>query len=404
MAGDECSDVAVGRACDSCVRRRARWFCAADDAFLCQPCDASVHAANELAARHHRLHIAASKASPPAWHRGFTRKARTPRKHNRSHHLPKLQKDDVDTKNDVDKNDNVVANSFLEFFADEPPLPLVPEMSGDDDYDDDRKQSSLMNDDDDDVVLFQVPVFEPFASSDEPGFDQHQILGFLDSELDLEEFAADVESLLGVEDNDKPFQLDDILGCCKREEEEEKEDFSVGIDDVEPRLVVKVEEDDHHHSELLGFPQNPNNNPCAGNDNNETENRLTLNYEAVIAAWDEQGLPWMTGIRPNFNPENGWPDCLDTCGEWKLGQTGSSRHSNEGRQARVLRYREKRRTRLFSKKIRYEVRKLNAEKRPRMKGRFVKRTSFMAPNNNINPNTMISTNTDTAYPYHFMNK
>lgn len=37
------------------------------------------------------------------------------------------------------------------------------------------------------------------------------------------------------------------------------------------------------------------------------------------------------------------------------------------RQASVLRYREKRRTRLFSKKIRYEVRKLNAERRPRMK-------------------------------------
>jgi hypothetical protein len=42
-----------------------------------------------------------------------------------------------------------------------------------------------------------------------------------------------------------------------------------------------------------------------------------------------------------------------------------------------MRYKEKRRTRLFSKKIRYEVRKLNAEKRPRMKGRFVKRTSLM---------------------------
>lgn len=49
-----------------------------------------------------------------------------------------------------------------------------------------------------------------------------------------------------------------------------------------------------------------------------------------------------------------------------------------GREARVSRYKEKRRTRLFSKKIRYEVRKLNAEKRPRMKGRFVKRASFAA--------------------------
>lgn len=51
-----------------------------------------------------------------------------------------------------------------------------------------------------------------------------------------------------------------------------------------------------------------------------------------------------------------------------------------GREARVSRYREKRRTRLFAKKIRYEVRKLNAEKRPRMKGRFVKRTCFVGAN------------------------
>lgn len=51
-----------------------------------------------------------------------------------------------------------------------------------------------------------------------------------------------------------------------------------------------------------------------------------------------------------------------------------------GREAKVSRYREKRRTRLFSKKIRYEVRKLNAEKRPRIKGRFVKRPApFLGP-------------------------
>lgn len=50
---------------------------------------------------------------------------------------------------------------------------------------------------------------------------------------------------------------------------------------------------------------------------------------------------------------------------------------DRGREARVSRYREKRRTRLFSKTIRYEVRKLNAEKRPRMKGRFVKRSNLV---------------------------
>ncbi|XVF60153.1 hypothetical protein PTKIN_Ptkin08bG0021100 [Pterospermum kingtungense] len=37
------------------------------------------------------------------------------------------------------------------------------------------------------------------------------------------------------------------------------------------------------------------------------------------------------------------------------------------REASVLRYKEKRQNRLFSKRIRYEVRRLNAEKRPRLK-------------------------------------
>lgn len=50
--------------------------------------------------------------------------------------------------------------------------------------------------------------------------------------------------------------------------------------------------------------------------------------------------------------------------------------SGGGREASILRYKAKRRTRLLSKTIRYEVRKLNAEKRPRMKGRFVKRASI----------------------------
>ncbi|CAN1120811.1 Protein CHLOROPLAST IMPORT APPARATUS 2 [Linum perenne] len=62
------------------------------------------------------------------------------------------------------------------------------------------------------------------------------------------------------------------------------------------------------------------------------------------------------------------------------GEGGSNSNSNvkEGycwkqREASVLRYKEKRQNILFSKRIRYQVRKLNAEKRPRLKGRFVKR-------------------------------
>lgn len=48
-------------------------------------------------------------------------------------------------------------------------------------------------------------------------------------------------------------------------------------------------------------------------------------------------------------------DCEDKEGRMKI------------REASVLRYKEKRHNRLFAKRIRYEVRKLNAEKRPRIK-------------------------------------
>ncbi|KAF8365153.1 hypothetical protein HHK36_032841 [Tetracentron sinense] len=46
------------------------------------------------------------------------------------------------------------------------------------------------------------------------------------------------------------------------------------------------------------------------------------------------------------------------------------------REARVLRYREKRKTRKFEKTIRYASRKAYAETRPRIKGRFAKRTDI----------------------------
>ncbi|XP_058187557.1 zinc finger protein CONSTANS-LIKE 5 [Rhododendron vialii] len=57
------------------------------------------------------------------------------------------------------------------------------------------------------------------------------------------------------------------------------------------------------------------------------------------------------------------------------GTTNTAPMSNgSDRQARVLRYREKRKNRKFEKTIRYASRKAYAETRPRIKGRFAKRT------------------------------
>ncbi|XP_073113039.1 zinc finger protein CONSTANS-LIKE 16-like [Elaeis guineensis] len=88
---------------------------------------------------------------------------------------------------------------------------------------------------------------------------------------------------------------------------------------------------------------------------------LSLNYQEVMDAWSERGPPWV---------EHSSISNANTC----LVVEVPTMEERERRKARILRYKEKRQSRLFSKKIRYEVRKLNAEKRPRLKGRFVKRS------------------------------
>ena len=58
--------------------------------------------------------------------------------------------------------------------------------------------------------------------------------------------------------------------------------------------------------------------------------------------------------------------------------------SSADREARVLRYREKRKNRKFEKTIRYASRKAYAEMRPRIKGRFAKRRDIQVEVNRSN--------------------
>lgn len=98
---------------------------------------------------------------------------------------------------------------------------------------------------------------------------------------------------------------------------------------------------------------------------------LQLNLKDVLTAWSERGDVWINTVAEDSN-SSGTSSDVGIVPDMDKGDDGQS---GADRDARVLRYKEKRRTRLYSKKIRYEVRKLNAERRPRMKGRFVKRTT-----------------------------
>ncbi|XVF14711.1 hypothetical protein REPUB_Repub09cG0085000 [Reevesia pubescens] len=427
----------TARACDSCIKKRARWYCAADDAFLCQACDSSVHSANSLARRHERVRLKAasikssSNEAPlesfsASWDKGFTRKARTRRPAKASIHQKQLKAEY--------KKRNYQ------------PVPLVPEVGADEISHEENEEEQL---------LYRVPIFDPFvaeicststtsneaavsavgnevetvdaAASESKAFmasNGHDVdgsHGLFPSEMDLAEFAADVESLLGKGLENESFAMEELglmdskekdfrncsLGNGKVKSEDE-ESFEPGRDQW--GRVVDSEIDMAREPFELSF--NYDSTATCGEEDELVKEELTvkskgdgeyeddsakkkkrklllsLDYEAVITAWASQGSPWTSGGRPDFDPDQCWPDCVESGGtevehsysDLICGVLGGQQQAmgDGGRKARVSRYREKRRTRLFSKKIRYEVRKLNAEKRPRMKGRFVKRASFLS--------------------------
>ncbi|CAA3010067.1 zinc finger CONSTANS-LIKE 16-like [Olea europaea subsp. europaea] len=418
----------AARACDNCIRKRARLYCAADDAFLCQPCDASVHSANPLARRHERVQLKISsiksfeessqQISVPSWHRGFLRKTRTPR-HKR--HADKL------------KSEEQIRN----------PLHLVPEICSEE----------HPNEENEDQHLYRVPIFDPLvaelctsandgvmnndaditeaventeskAMSNDLRQEINHLHGLPPSEMDLAEFAANVESLFGKGVEDESFDIQGLgLLSCEKENQDSKEcsfgsNEKVKVEDEEVAEIVMAQAQENGTEidlERETFEFNfgyDDYSPITGEaedtkaqiggdreiikkfeDFNEVDNytkkkkkiMLSLDYEGVLSSWDDQRSPWTTGERPELDSDDCWAECMGTCGTMHVygGMGMMSGHAaamvDGGREARVSRYREKRRTRLFSKKIRYEVRKLNAEKRPRMKGRFVKGANFVAP-------------------------
>ncbi|XP_022774772.1 zinc finger protein CONSTANS-LIKE 16-like [Durio zibethinus] len=367
---------------------------AAEDAFLCQGCNTSVHSANQLASRHEkfRLETTSSKFSasvmnmsttnqdaPPAWHQGFTQKARTPRQN----------KSMLGQQKDEGKVLNV-----------NPLAPLVPEIGSED--------GSV--DENDEQLLCKVPVFDPFAAElcnivtsdgDEAsmvnedgnlvvgGYERDGtselddgLHGLLPLDMDLAEFAADVESLLGVVLDEDTCEIKGIEFLEVKDEEEEEEGIAACCFDSAFDVTIESPTIGEEEKKVVPMAETIIMN---GESKAEIKKNmlLRLDYESVINAWASRGCPWTIGSRPEFNPDDfmgsnpkGGHHLNGGIGGIIYSQARGNNTDGE-REARVSRYREKRTTRLFARKIRYEVRKLNAEKRPRMKGRFVKKASFM---------------------------
>ncbi|KAL5212678.1 hypothetical protein ABZP36_023525 [Zizania latifolia] len=414
----------AARACDSCLRRRARWYCAADDAFLCQGCDTSVHSANPLARRHERLRLRAS--SPPP----TTTKARassveeavagtTTTSKRQGVASPAWSKRKARTRRPQVKSVGQLLSRRL----------VVPEMAVESS---DERRADEDGAQEEGQLLYRVPIFDPALSQfcSPPPIDDaaaassscfkedadgavegtkdpavapspvqqlpDSFVSFEPTDAELREFAADMEALLGQSLDDSNELQDsfymETLGLMTPAEEgsrvkmepdgvvsNSRGSLALGRPKLKPKAAsADVLDIDFNCSSE--HKSSTSNGAAADSQFFQRSLDLRLNYEAIIESWGSS--PWADGRRPHGQLHDFLPNDHHYSGMWSAGGGGHGAEATTPRlrtvdgaerEARVTRYKEKRRTRLFSKKIRYEVRKLNAEKRPRMKGRFVKR-------------------------------
>ncbi|XP_077238271.1 zinc finger protein CONSTANS-LIKE 3-like [Tasmannia lanceolata] len=337
--------------CDSCKSASALLFCRADSAFLCMGCDTKVHGANKLASRHERVWMCEVCEHAPA---SVTCKADAAalcvtcdadihsanplaRRHERFPVVPFYEPASSAVKSNTVSL--LVPDGFLK--------PSDGEDLADDDY---KNNDDL--EDGDDTCCEEAEAESWLLSNPNPKLMEapelksgDYIFSDVDPYLDLD-YASSMDvrfqqqngsgsdSVVPVQN--KPYPPP--LLSSSSDQNYLDMDFSC------PKPSYSYSHSVSSSSLDVGVVPDGSSNATA-----EISNQFVLNMKSEI---DLSGTG--TGT---VNP-------------------GSTQLSGLDREARVLRYREKRKNRKFEKTIRYASRKAYAETRPRIKGRFAKRTDI----------------------------
>ncbi|KAI4376337.1 hypothetical protein MLD38_014112 [Melastoma candidum] len=309
----------ASRLCDACKSSASSIFCRADSAFLCLPCDSDIHAANKLASRHARIVLCQVCEQCPA--------------------VVTCKADAASLCASCDRDihsANPLARKHLR-------VPVVP-------------------------FFDSASFFRKSAGGD-------GCLGGADEEGIGKEEEEEAESWI---------VMDDAKGCGGGCEEE-----GVGIGEVKFEVADEEEEEEDALDGVV-----PVGNVCM------------FGADGEVVGYGVGGKGFGYGFGYGYEGEFSYapghcfnPSVSSSSLDVGIVPDGGSvltevsRPATSGvetvsqpvvalspvdREARVLRYREKRKNRKFEKTIRYASRKAYAETRPRIKGRFAKRSDIQA--------------------------
>ncbi|CAH2072659.1 unnamed protein product [Thlaspi arvense] len=328
MLKQESNEIGVGdnnraRACDTCRSTACTVYCHADSAYLCTRCDAQVHSANNVASRHKRVPVCESCGRAPA---AFLCEADDAS-------LCTACDSDVHSANPLARRHHRVpisGNSYrsmanhhqCETTMTNPETRLVVRQEeGDEDV---KEAASWL-----------------FPDSDKNSGSHHDNeLLFSDEYLDLDDYNSSM---------DYKFKGQHI-------QHQHQQDCGVPQTNYAGDRVVPLQLEESK-GDLRRKQHNITTYGSSGSYNG------SINHNAYISSMETDLVPEPTARVPTRTPDQLQPDHPVQM---------VAQLSPMDRQARVLRYREKKKTRRFEKTIRYASRKAYAERRPRINGRFAK--------------------------------
>lgn len=329
----------AARRCDSCKTQPAAVFCRADSAFLCLNCDSKIHGTNKLVSRHERVWMCEVCEQAPA---AVTCKADAAA-------LCVTCDADIHSANPLARRHERV--------------PVEPFF----DSAESLVKSSPFN--------FLVPN-DHNGRSAAAGFHHQQ-----DDDVD------GVSWLL----LNPPNINSKLVGL----ENPEMKSGDLFFSEMDPFLDMDFHHQNHHHSvgtdSVVPVQTKPTPVPIINNeicyDVDFCRSKLsTFNYPSESLSHSVSSSSLDVGVVPDGNSMSdisypfGRNLNTSTDPNGPISGTATINQANQicgfDREARVLRYREKRKNRKFEKTIRYASRKAYAETRPRIKGRFAKRTEI----------------------------
>ncbi|XP_029129161.1 zinc finger protein CONSTANS-LIKE 5 [Cajanus cajan] len=340
--------------CDSCKLASAALFCPPDSAFLCIACDTKIHCANKLASRHERVWMCEVCEQAPA---AVTCKADaaalcvTCDSDIHSANPLSRRHDRLPVQPFFDSAESIVKASAAASFGF-----LVP-----------TDDAAAFAPDDADAAAWLIP--NPnFGSKlmDTPDIKSKEIFfSEMDPFLDFDYSNSFQNNNSTTNDSVVPVQSKPSLP---------------------PPLM-----NNHHQSEN-----------CF--DIDFCRSKLSsFNYPSQSLSQSVSSSSLDVGVVPDGNTVSEISysfgrNSSDSSGIAVSGGSAATQLCGMDREARVLRYREKRKNRKFEKTIRYASRKAYAETRPRIKGRFAKRTEIDSDVDRLySPATAAALMLDTPY-------